>query len=311
MKSERTDIARKLRRRPTDAEARLWQRICRNQLGVKFRRQEPIGPYIVDFACFAPKLIIEVDGGQHAESDDDRVRDQWLRNEGFEILRFWNNQVLGEMDAVVEGIAQKLPLSSIPPHKGEGGNDSPPPSAPPHKGERGKIASAENENSPPLVGGVRGGGIEESNPDLPFMRHALALARRAADEGEVPVGAVVVKDGEIIGEGYNRPIADHDPSAHAEMVALREAAKRIGNYRLPGTTLYVTLEPCVMCAGAITHARVQRVVFGAMDSKAGAVQSVYDVIAVPRLNHIVQWTGGVLEDECGQLLREFFKARRR
>ena len=143
------------------------------------------------------------------------------------------------------------------------------------------------------------------------MHHALALAQRAADAGEVPVGAVVVKDGAVIGEGWNRPIGDHDPSAHAEMVALRDAARRVGNYRLPGTTLYVTLEPCVMCAGLIIHARVGRVVFGAMDPKAGAVQSVYDVIAVPRLNHIVQWTGGVLDEECGQLLRDFFKARRR
>lgn len=143
------------------------------------------------------------------------------------------------------------------------------------------------------------------------MRHALALANRAAEAGEVPVGAVIVKDGQIIGEGYNRPILDHDPSAHAEMVALREAGRRIGNYRLPGATLYVTLEPCVMCAGAITHARIERVVFGATDPKAGAVHSVYDVIAVPRLNHVVQWTGGVLEEECGQLLRAFFRARRR
>src|SRR5437763_11804046 len=115
--------------------------------------------------------------------------------------------------------------------------------------------------------------------DERFMRHALALARRAADDGEVPVGAVVVKDDEVIGEGWNHPIKAHDPSAHAEMIALRAAAQRIGNYRLTGTTLYVTLEPCVMCAGAIVHARVQRLVFGATDPKAGAVASVYDVIA--------------------------------
>lgn len=138
----------------------------------------------------------------------------------------------------------------------------------------------------------------------------MALAQRAATEGEVPVGAVLVKDGELIGEGYNRPITDHDPSGHAEMIALRAAAKAIGNYRLTGTTLYVTLEPCVMCAGAITHARVQRLVFGAADPKAGAVHSLYDVIANPRLNHQVEWTGGVLEVECGQLLRDFFRARR-
>jgi tRNA(adenine34) deaminase len=142
------------------------------------------------------------------------------------------------------------------------------------------------------------------------MRQALALACRAAELGEVPVGAVLVKDGEAVGEGWNHPIAAHDPSAHAEMAALRAAAAVLGNYRLPGTTLYVTLEPCVMCAGAIVHARVARLVFGARDPRAGAVDSVYDVIARPRLNHVVEWRGGVLEEECGAVLREFFKARR-
>lgn len=143
------------------------------------------------------------------------------------------------------------------------------------------------------------------------MRHALALARRAADAGEVPVGAVLVgADGVLLGEGWNRPIAAHDPSAHAELIAVRAAAARVGNYRLPDTTLYVTLEPCVMCAGMLIHARVARLVFGAWDPKAGAVQSVYDVIAAPRLNHALAWTGGVLEAECGALLREFFRARR-
>lgn len=143
------------------------------------------------------------------------------------------------------------------------------------------------------------------------MRHALALARRAADAGEVPVGAVLIgADGAPLGEGWNRPIAAHDPSAHAELIAVRAAAARVGNYRLPDTTLYVTLEPCVMCAGMLIHARVARLVFGAWDPKAGAVQSVYDVIAAPRLNHALAWTGGVLEAECGALLREFFRARR-
>ena len=146
--------------------------------------------------------------------------------------------------------------------------------------------------------------------DIDWMRHALSLAAQAAAEGEVPVGAVLVRDDELIAEGWNRPIALHDPSAHAEMLAMREAAARIGNYRLTGTTLYVTLEPCVMCAGAIVHARVDRLVFGARDPKAGAVDSVYDVIARPRLNHVVQWQGGVLEEECGALLRDFFRARR-
>ncbi len=143
-----------------------------------------------------------------------------------------------------------------------------------------------------------------------WMRHALSLAGRAAERGEVPVGAVLVHNGQVIGEGWNRPIGLHDPSAHAEMLAMREAAARIGNYRLTGTTLYVTLEPCVMCAGAIVHARIGRLVFGARDPKAGAVDSVYDVIARPRLNHVVQWQGGVLEEECGALLRDFFRARR-
>ena len=164
--------------------------------------------------------------------------------------------------------------------------------------------------------------MSESNPivesgkslpngaDLVWMRHALMLAQRAASEGEVPVGAVLVKDGAIVGEGWNRPIGTHDPSAHAEMLAMRDAAQRLGNYRLTGTTLYVTLEPCVMCAGAIVHARVERLVFGAADPKAGAVDSVYDVIARPRLNHVVAWQGGVLEQECGAILREFFRARR-
>jgi len=143
-----------------------------------------------------------------------------------------------------------------------------------------------------------------------FMRAALALAARAAGEGEVPVGAVLVKDGRVIAQGWNQPIGRHDPSAHAEMIALREAARKLGNYRLPGTTLYVTLEPCVMCAGAIIHARVSRLVFGASDPKAGAVNSVYDIISQPRLNHIVEWRGGVLEQECGAVLRDFFRARR-
>ncbi|HSW12785.1 MAG TPA: tRNA adenosine(34) deaminase TadA [Solimonas sp.] len=146
--------------------------------------------------------------------------------------------------------------------------------------------------------------------DEVFMRHALLLARRAEQEGEVPVGAVVVHQDRILGEGWNRPIGLHDPSAHAEMIALRAAAAKIGNYRLTDTTLYVTLEPCVMCAGAIVHARVGRLVFGAADPKAGAVNSVYDVIGNPRLNHRVPWLGGVLEAECGQILRDFFKQRR-
>jgi tRNA(adenine34) deaminase len=142
------------------------------------------------------------------------------------------------------------------------------------------------------------------------MRHALRLAQRAAELGEVPVGAVLVKDGEVVAEGWNQPIASHDPSAHAEMVALREASHALKNYRLPGLTLYVTLEPCVMCAGAILHARLDRLVYGADDPKAGAVRSVYDVISNPKLNHRLDWTGGVLAEKCGAVLQEFFRARR-
>lgn len=142
------------------------------------------------------------------------------------------------------------------------------------------------------------------------MRHALKLARRARELGEVPVGAVIVKGDEVAAEGWNRPIASHDPSAHAEMVAIREAAAGLRNYRLGGLTLYVTLEPCIMCAGAIIHARIARLVYGAPDPRAGAVQSFYDVIAQPRLNHRPDWAGGVLAEECGTLLQEFFRARR-
>ena len=152
--------------------------------------------------------------------------------------------------------------------------------------------------------------IESPGTDERWMRHALKLARRAQELGEVPVGAVVVKGDEVVAEGWNQPIASHDPSAHAEMVAMREAAAALKNYRLGGLTLYVTLEPCVMCAGAIIHARIARVVFGAADPRAGAVHSVYDVIARPRLNHRPEWAGGVLGEECGTVLQEFFRARR-
>jgi tRNA(adenine34) deaminase len=143
------------------------------------------------------------------------------------------------------------------------------------------------------------------------MRRALALAVRAAAEGEVPVGAVLVRDGEVLGEGWNRPIGEHDPSAHAEILALREAGRRVSNYRLPGTTLYVTLEPCPMCAGALVHARVDRVVYGASDPKGGACGSVFDLLpSDARFNHRVECTGGVLADTCSSLLRGFFQERR-
>lgn len=144
-----------------------------------------------------------------------------------------------------------------------------------------------------------------------WMREALALAREAGAAGEVPVGAVVVLGGEVVGRGYNQPIGRHDPSAHAEIMALRDAARRLGNYRLPGAELFVTLEPCLMCAGAIMHARLARAVFGARDPKTGAAGSILDAFAEPRLNHHTKVAGGVLAEECGQLLSSFFAARRK
>lgn len=146
--------------------------------------------------------------------------------------------------------------------------------------------------------------------DEEYMREALALAAVAEARGEVPVGALVVRDGEIIGRGGNQPIVAHDPTAHAEVIALRDAAARSGNYRLPGATLYVTLEPCAMCAGAIMHARIGRVVFGARDPKTGACGSVVDLFASP-LNHHAVVESGVLAEECGARLSAFFSARRK
>ncbi|MCQ9374990.1 tRNA adenosine(34) deaminase TadA [Methyloversatilis sp. XJ19-13] len=147
--------------------------------------------------------------------------------------------------------------------------------------------------------------------DLAFMNEALALAREAGALGEVPVGAVVVCDGEIVGRGYNRPIMANDPTAHAEVMALRAAGQALDNYRMPGCTLYVTLEPCAMCSGAIQHARIARVVFGARDLKTGACGSVTDLFAEARLNHHATVESGLLEAECGRLLSDFFAARRR
>jgi tRNA(adenine34) deaminase len=146
--------------------------------------------------------------------------------------------------------------------------------------------------------------------DEDFMRTALELAEQASQAGEVPVGAIVVKDGVVIGGGFNAPIGRHDPSAHAEMQALRSAAAGLGNYRLNGCTLYVTLEPCVMCSGAIMHSRVARVVYGAADPKTGACGSVVDLFAESRLNHHTRVEGGVLAEDCGQLLTRFFRERR-
>jgi len=146
--------------------------------------------------------------------------------------------------------------------------------------------------------------------DEQFMREALDLARQAESCGEVPVGAVVVKDGRVVGVGFNQPIGQQDPTAHAEIAALRDAASRLGNYRLPDCQLYVTLEPCVMCVGAIMHARIARVVFGAPDPKTGAAGSVINLFAESRLNHHTEIVGGVLAEECGALLSSFFAKRR-
>ncbi|MFE0838727.1 tRNA adenosine(34) deaminase TadA [Achromobacter insolitus] len=147
--------------------------------------------------------------------------------------------------------------------------------------------------------------------DVSFMERALEQAQAAYDIGEVPVGALVVSaQGDILGRGYNRTIIDHDPTAHAEIVALRSAARALENYRLPGITVYVTLEPCVMCIGAMLHARLARVVFGAYDPKTGACGSVLDIGSVPKLNHHTSVTGGVLAEPCGDLLRRFFRERR-
>jgi len=149
-----------------------------------------------------------------------------------------------------------------------------------------------------------------STTDEAWMRHAIRLAQRAEQQGEVPVGAIVVRDNRCIAEGWNIPITSHDPTAHAEVVAMRGAGVHIQNYRLNDATLYVTLEPCVMCIGAMSHARIKRLVFGAYDPKRGAVCNALSLTDAPFLNHRISWDGGVLETECSEMLRDFFKARR-
>ena len=152
--------------------------------------------------------------------------------------------------------------------------------------------------------------MDQDADDCAFMGLALEEARRASAAGEVPVGAVVVLDGRVIGSGHNQPIAAGDPTAHAEIVALRQAARSVANYRLPGATLYATVEPCPMCCGAVLHARLARVVYGAADPKAGAARSLYRLLDDPRMNHEVVVSAGVRSLECATLLREFFKSRR-
>jgi len=152
---------------------------------------------------------------------------------------------------------------------------------------------------------------EMTNTDQSYMQQALKLAHQAAEAGEVPVGAIVVKNGVIIGRGSNAPIGMHDPTAHAEIRAMRDAAQHLGNYRLVGCTLYVTLEPCAMCTGAMQHARIARLVYGASDPKTGACGSVVNLMAEPKLNHHTEMAGGVLTTECGAVLSAFFSARRK
>ncbi|HHQ4706518.1 tRNA adenosine(34) deaminase TadA [Aeromonas veronii] len=150
----------------------------------------------------------------------------------------------------------------------------------------------------------------QTEQDEQWMRHAMALAARAEGIGEIPVGAVLVLDGQVVGEGWNRSISEHDACAHAEVMAIRAAGKQLANYRLLDTTLYVTLEPCCMCAGALIHSRVKRVVYGARDLKTGAAGSVFEILQDPRHNHSVELTGGVLADACSAQLSAFFKRRR-
>ena len=152
---------------------------------------------------------------------------------------------------------------------------------------------------------------EQRSLDLFWMQYALDLAMRAESEGEVPVGAVIVLNDEVIGEGWNRPITDNDPTAHAEIMALRSAAQKVDNYRLLDTTLYVTLEPCIMCSGAIIHSRVKRVVYGAQDPKAGAVSSAFTILGTDCLNHKVIVDSGLMAEECGNVLSEFFRNKRK
>jgi tRNA(adenine34) deaminase len=152
--------------------------------------------------------------------------------------------------------------------------------------------------------------MTQAELDQQYMRIAIEQAQLAAQSGEVPVGAVLVRDGQVISKAFNKPIANHDPSAHAEILALRKAASVEENYRIPGSTLYVTLEPCAMCSGAMLHARVGRVVYGASDPKTGAAGSVLDLFSSKQINHQTSVEGGIMGEECGQLLRDFFKGRR-
>ena len=163
----------------------------------------------------------------------------------------------------------------------------------------------------PISGGVTSISDKDDIVHQKWMKHALMLAERSRDEGEVPVGALVVKDGELIAEGWNRPIETHDATAHAEIMAIREAGRILNNYRIPDTQIYVTLEPCTMCAGAIVHARIGQLIFGAPDPRTGTAGSAIDLFSKDYHNHRVDVTGGIMRDECGDILKAFFKARRK
>ena len=269
------NFAKVLRRTMTDAEQKLWQHLRAGRMaGHKFKRQVPIGPYIVDFASPLLGLVIELDGGQHIEKAEyDDTRTALLHEKAFTVLRFWNDDVLLRTEAVLEEIWRH-------------------------------VAALSPGSSP-----VNGGGEQDRNEA--FMREALLLAARAETLGEVPVGAVVVREGEIIGRGFNQPITSHDPTTHDEIVALRDAAQQLKNYRLVDCELYVTLEPCMMCVGAMLHARLKRVVFGASDPKTGACGSVINLPQEEKLNHHTTFEGGVLSEECSAMLRAFFQARRK
>ncbi|CAH2894156.1 MAG: tRNA-specific adenosine-34 deaminase (EC [uncultured Paraburkholderia sp.] len=181
----------------------------------------------------------------------------------------------------------------------------------PEAGKASAVPRAAQGGAEVVVGEATASAQPISDRDRRFMALAQAAAEEARAAGEVPVGAVLVRGDEVIAKGFNHPIGAHDPSAHAEMIALRAAAQIVENYRLPGCELYVTLEPCLMCAGAIMHARIARVVFGARDPKTGACGSVVDAFANPQLNHHTEVIGGVLESECGAALKSFFAERRR
>ena len=265
--------AARRRARPSAAQSRLWKLLCRPPLRLLgFRQQVPLGNAIVDFHAHARAVAIDLLEGSQDPRATDVKRRAWFQRQGIVLLQWPEDGLPAQETALLAFVEAEL-------NRAQAGT---------------AVISPEQQQA----------------VDLIYMTQALQLAERAAAEGEVPVGAVIVRQGEVLGEGWNQPVGCHDASAHAEIQALRAAGAASGNYRLPGATLYVSLEPCAMCAGAILHARIQRLVFGADDPRAGAVHSVYDLIAKPRLNHQVCWTGGVLGAECGERLRRFFAQRR-